>query len=244
MGTGTVQIVGGYKSFDGDSHALSDINLTVEEGDFLAILGRSGSGKSTLLRVIAGLEKLTSGTVEWSNGHGVARPHTGVVFQQALLMPWLTAGENVMLAGRFAAHKKSFQREYAEELLRHFDLERVADRYPDQLSGGQAQRVAIIRAVATRPRLLLLDEPFSALDPAIRADLQSWLANLAAELGITVVLVTHDVDEALLLASRVVLLGPDGRIRREWQPALTAEVRSGNEELRQQILDQYRLVEQ
>jgi sulfate transport system ATP-binding protein len=215
---------------------LTDINLTIDDGEFLAILGRSGSGKSTLLRVIAGLEKLTSGTVEWTGGNGSARPHTGVVFQQALLMPWLTAGENVMIAGRFAAHRKSFERSYASELLRRFELDRVADRYPDQLSGGQAQRVAIIRAVAHRPRLLLLDEPFSALDPAIRADLQSWLATLAAELGITVVLVTHDVDEALLLASRVVLLGPDGRIRREWQP--------GNQELRQEILDHYRLVEQ
>jgi sulfate transport system ATP-binding protein len=215
---------------------LTDINLTIDDGEFLAILGRSGSGKSTLLRVIAGLEKLTSGTVEWTGGNGSARPHTGVVFQQALLMPWLTAGENVMIAGRFAAHRKSFERSYATELLRRFELDRVADRYPDQLSGGQAQRVAIIRAVAHRPRLLLLDEPFSALDPAIRADLQSWLATLAAELGITVVLVTHDVDEALVLASRVVLLGPDGRIRREWQP--------GNQELRQEILDHYRLVEQ
>jgi sulfate transport system ATP-binding protein len=215
---------------------LTDINLTIDDGEFLAILGRSGSGKSTLLRVIAGLEKLTSGTVEWTGGNGSARPHTGVVFQQALLMPWLTAGENVMIAGRFAAHRKSFERSYASELLRRFELDRVADRYPDQLSGGQAQRVAIIRAVAHRPRLLLLDEPFSALDPAIRADLQSWLATLAAELGITVVLVTHDVDEALVLASRVVLLGPDGRIRREWQP--------GNQELRQEILNHYRLVQQ
>jgi sulfate transport system ATP-binding protein len=215
---------------------LTDINLTIGDGEFLAILGRSGSGKSTLLRVIAGLEKLTSGTVEWTGGNGSARPHTGVVFQQALLMPWLTAGENVMIAGRFAAHRKSFERSYASELLRRFELDRVADRYPDQLSGGQAQRVAIIRAVAHRPRLLLLDEPFSALDPAIRADLQSWLATLAAELGITVVLVTHDVDEALVLASRVVLLGPDGRIRREWQP--------GNQELRQEILNHYRLVQQ
>jgi sulfate transport system ATP-binding protein len=215
---------------------LTDINLTIDDGEFLAILGRSGSGKSTLLRVIAGLEKLTSGTVEWTGGNGSARPHTGVVFQQALLMPWLTAGENVMIAGRFAAHRKSFERSYASELLRRFELDRVADRYPDQLSGGQAQRVAIIRAVAHRPRLLLLDEPFSALDPAIRADLQSWLATLAAELGITVVLVTHDVDEALVLASRVVLLGPDGRIRREWQP--------GNQELRQEILNHYRVVQQ
>ena len=236
MGTGTVRIVGGHKRFDADSHALTDINLTIDDGEFLAILGRSGSGKSTLLRVIAGLEKLTSGTVEWTGGNGSARPHTGVVFQQALLMPWLTAGENVMIAGRFAAHRKSFERSYASELLRRFELDRVADRFPDQLSGGQAQRVAIIRAVAHRPRLLLLDEPFSALDPAIRADLQSWLATLAAELGITVVLVTHDVDEALLLASRVVLLGPDGRIRREWRP--------GDQELRQEILDHYRLVEQ
>nr|WP_232004201.1 MULTISPECIES: ATP-binding cassette domain-containing protein [Mycobacterium] len=237
-------MIGGHKRFDADSHALNDINLTVEDGEFLAILGRSGSGKSTLLRVIAGLETLTAGTVEWSGANGVARPHTGVVFQQALLMPWLTAGENVTIAGRFAANKATFQPEYAQELLQRFDLQRVADRYPDQLSGGQAQRVAIIRAVATRPRLLLLDEPFSALDPAIRADLQSWLAVLAAELGVTVVLVTHDVDEALLLASRVVLLGPDGRIRREWQPAVTAAVRTGDDQLRQEILDQYRLVEQ
>lgn len=244
MGTATVRIVGGHKRFDADSHALDDIDLTIDDGDFLAILGRSGSGKSTLLRVIAGLETLTAGTVEWSSANGVARPHTGVVFQQPLLLPWLTAGENVTIAGRFAANKATFQPEYAQELLQRFDLNRVAGRYPDQLSGGQAQRVAIIRAVATRPRLLLLDEPFSALDPAIRADLQSWLAVLAAELGVTVVLVTHDVDEALLLASRVVLLGPDGRIRREWQPAVTAAVRTGDDQLRQEILDQYRLVEQ
>nr|WP_246398876.1 ATP-binding cassette domain-containing protein [Mycobacterium vicinigordonae] len=233
-----MRIVGGHKRFDADSLALADIDLAIDDGEFLAILGRSGSGKSTLLRVIAGLEQLTSGTVEWAEaahgGSASRRPHTGVVFQQALLLPWLTVRENVLLAGRFAA-QKAFQREYAEELLRRFDLERVANRYPDQLSGGQAQRVAIIRAVATRPRLLLLDEPFSALDPAIRADLQAWLDSLAAELNITVVLVTHDVDEALLLASRVVLLGPDGRIRREWRP--------GKDALRQEILDQYRLVE-
>jgi len=166
------------------------------------------------------------------------------VFQQALLMPWLTAGENVLFAGRFSANRKSFQPEYAKELLQRFDLERVADQYPDQLSGGQAQRVSIIRAVATRPQLLLLDEPFGALDPAIRGDLRRWLADLAAELAITVVLVTHDVDEALELATRIVLLGPDGRIRREWQPAGTADAGSGNEELRLQILDHYRVAEQ
>jgi ABC-type nitrate/sulfonate/bicarbonate transport system ATPase subunit len=240
VATGTVRIVDGHKRFGAGSYALAGIDLTIDDGDFLAILGRSGSGKSTLLRVIAGLESLTSGTVEWSSGNGVARPHTGVVFQQPLLMPWLTAGENVLFAGRFAANRKSFQAEYAQELLRRFDLERVADQYPDQLSGGQAQRVSIIRAVATRPRLLLLDEPFSALDPAIRGDLRTWLADLAAELGITVVLVTHDVDEALELASRIVLLGVDGRIRREWRPDGDAT----NDELLQEILGHYRVAEQ
>jgi ABC-type nitrate/sulfonate/bicarbonate transport system ATPase subunit len=242
VATGTVRIVDGHKRFGTGSHALASIDLTIDDGDFLAILGRSGSGKSTLLRVIAGLEELTSGTVEWSTGNGVARPHTGVVFQQPLLMPWLTAGENVVFAGRFAANRKSFQPEYAQELLQRFDLERVADQYPDQLSGGQAQRISIIRAVATRPRLLLLDEPFSALDPAIRGDLRTWLADVAVEIGVTVVLVTHDVDEALQLASRIVLLGADGRIRREWRPA--DEVGAGNGELRQEILDHYRVAEQ
>jgi ABC-type nitrate/sulfonate/bicarbonate transport system ATPase subunit len=240
VATGTVRIVDGHKHFGTGSHALSNIDLTIDDGDFLAILGRSGSGKSTLLRVIAGLEELTSGTVEWSTGNGVARPHTGVVFQQPLLMPWLTAGENVVFAGRFAANRKSFEPEYAQELLQRFDLGRVADQYPDQLSGGQAQRISIIRAVATRPRLLLLDEPFSALDPAIRGDLRTWLADVAAEIGVTVVLVTHDVDEALQLASRIVLLGADGRIRREWRPGSDGP----NDELREEILSHYRVAEQ
>jgi ABC-type nitrate/sulfonate/bicarbonate transport system ATPase subunit len=240
VATGTVRIVDGHKRFGTGSYALSSIDLTIDDGDFLAILGRSGSGKSTLLRVIAGLEELTSGTVEWSTGNSVARPHTGVVFQQPLLMPWLTAGENVVFAGRFAANRKSFRPEYAQELLRRFDLERVADQYPDQISGGQAQRVSIIRAVATRPRLLLLDEPFSALDPAIRGELRIWLADLAAELGITVVLVTHDVDEAVQLSSRIVLLGADGRIRREWRPGDSAP----NGELREEILSHYQVAQQ
>lgn len=244
MGAHTVRIAAGHKRFGADSHALNDIDLTIDDGDFLAILGRSGSGKSTLLRVVAGLEQLTSGSVEWAGDRSADRPHTGVVFQRPLLMPWLTVAENVAFAGRFAAHRGSFQPDYAEALLTHFDLQPVADRYPDQLSGGQAQRVAIIRAVATRPRLLLLDEPFSALDPAIRTDLRSWLAGLAAELAITVVLVTHDVDDAVLLADRIVLLGADGRIRREWRPATNTDGHASGDVLRHDILDHYRTVEQ
>lgn len=234
MGTHAVRIANGYKRFGG-TIVLAGIDLSVCTGEVVALVGRSGSGKSTLLRVLAGLEKLSSGAVTWpADG---ARPQTGVVFQQPLLMPWLTAAGNVVFAKRFAAHRKTFDARYATELIGRFGLDNLADRYPEQLSGGQAQRVAILRAVATRPRLLLLDEPFSALDPATRAELQTWLADLAAELAVTVVLVTHDVDEALTLAQRVVLLGEDGHIRREW---LVNEVLDPAD-LRQDVLDNYRL---
>ncbi|WP_374237902.1 ABC transporter ATP-binding protein [Gordonia sp. 'Campus'] len=215
MGTRAVRITGGRKSFRGHT-VLSDIDFTVDEAEFVAILGRSGSGKTTLLRVLAGLETLTAGTLDWSDDTDAGRPHTGVVFQRPLLMPWLTVGENIGFGRRFAAHRAAFDRAYAQGLLDRFGLAGLADRYPDELSGGQAQRVAIIRAAAIRPRLLLLDEPFSALDPAVRGELQTWLAELTAELAITVVLVTHDVDEAIRLADRVVLLSETGRIGAQW----------------------------
>jgi ABC-type nitrate/sulfonate/bicarbonate transport system ATPase subunit len=229
-GLSTVRISAASKSF-GSIEALRDVDLTIGAGEFLAVLGRSGSGKSTLLRVLAGLEPLSSGTVSWSGDGG--RPQTGVVFQQPLLMPWLTVAQNVAFAGRFGAHRKAFDAVDAEALTSRFGLEALEQRYPDQLSGGQAQRVAILRAVATRPRLLLLDEPFSALDPAIRTDLQGWLADLAAQLDVTVVLVTHDVGEALALAGRVVLLR-DGRLAGQWEPE------GGHlEALRAEIVEQY-----
>jgi ABC-type nitrate/sulfonate/bicarbonate transport system ATPase subunit len=226
VGTDAVRISAGGKRF-GSVEALRNVELTVGDGEFVAVLGRSGSGKSTLLRVLAGLDELSSGSVDWS-GDG-SRPRSGVVFQQPLLMPWLTVTQNVAFARRFGAHRAEFDARDADELTNRFGLQSLAQRYPDQLSGGQAQRVAILRAVATKPRLLLLDEPFSALDPAIRTDLQRWLADLAAELGVTVVLVTHDVSEALTLAGRVVLLR-DGELAGEWRPggrdldALRAEI--------------------
>ncbi|WP_369637735.1 ABC transporter ATP-binding protein [Nocardia sp. JMUB6875] len=212
---------------------LDDVGLAVDRGEFLAVLGPSGSGKSTLLRVLAGLESLTSGTVSWSADG--ARPRTGVVFQQSLLLPWLTVTENISLARRFTAHRHEFDGDYPMTLLRRFGMDGLAGRYPSELSGGQAQRVAVLRAAATRPRLLLLDEPFSALDPATRIDLRQWLSELVAELTATVVLITHDVDEAIALADRIVLLDR-GRIRREWR-----DVRTGGEtaSLRDDILGQY-----
>lgn len=238
MGTDAVRITKGTRLF-GTTAAFREVDLHVTSGEFLAILGPSGSGKSTLLRVLAGLEELTSGAISWAADG--SRPRTGVVFQNALLIPWLSVAENIAFAKRFALHRSGFDDAYVDNLVRHFGLERLSDRYPDQLSGGQAQRVAILRAAATRPRLLLLDEPFSALDPATRADLQSWLANLAAELAVTVVLVTHDVDEALALAHRVILLGDNGRIRREW--TLGDDSVGDHDRIRLQILAQYQPAE-
>lgn len=234
MGTESVRISAGAKRF-GTGTALRDIDLGIDEGEFLAVLGRSGSGKSTLLRVLAGLDTLSAGDIAWSTAGG--RPRTGVVFQQPLLMPWLTVAENVSFARRFAAHRDAFNDEHVAQLLERFGIDSLASRYPDQLSGGQAQRVAILRAVATNPVLLLLDEPFSALDPATRADLQRWLADLAATLTITVVLVTHDVDEALGLADRVVLLGSDGSLHGQWRPR-DADT-DGTAGVRSEILNRY-----
>ncbi|ORV50270.1 nitrate ABC transporter ATP-binding protein [Mycolicibacter engbaekii] len=213
MGTESVRVTQGSKRF-GSVAVLRNIDFSVGDGEFVAVLGASGSGKSTLLRVLAGLETLDGGTVTWHSAGN--RPRTGVVFQRPLLMPWLSVADNVTYARRFAAHRAEFDQARAAELMARFGVDQLADRYPDQLSGGQAQRVAILRAVATNPRLLLLDEPFSALDPTTRTDLQGWLGQLAAELRVTVVLVTHDVDEALRLAERIVLLGADGQLRDEW----------------------------
>jgi sulfate transport system ATP-binding protein/sulfonate transport system ATP-binding protein len=210
------------------------VDLSIAPAEFLVVLGTSGSGKSTLLRVIAGLDHLDSGTIEWNDSEAGERPHTGVVFQQPLLMPWLTVRENIAFGGRFAANRQRFDVSYADDLVERFGLSAVAHSYPDQLSGGQAQRVAVIRAVSIRPRLLLLDEPFSALDPAIRGDLQQWLGDLATELGFTAVLVTHDIDEAITLGSRIALLGRDGKFHREWNAP------GDTDGLRSEILSEYR----
>ena len=192
-----LRLVGGYKRFHDTP-------------------GRSGSGKSTLLRILAGLDTLDAGTIHWTGGGSSGRPHTGVVFQQPRLMPWLTVGENIAYGGRFRPHRDHFDAAHATGLLSRFGLHDLAERTPDQLSGGQAQRVAIIRAVAIGPELLSLAEPFSALEPSIRADLRGWLREVTAELDMTVVLITHDIDEAIELADRIVLLGDTGTIRDEW----------------------------
>ncbi|MGX6509186.1 ABC transporter ATP-binding protein [Rhodococcus sp. SJ-2] len=239
MGTLEVRVAGAYKSFAGRREpVLQGLDLDVPTGEFLVLLGSSGSGKSTLLRIIAGLDHLDRGEIDWPSADGDTRPHTGVVFQQPYLMPWLTVRDNIAFGGRFKNHRERFDITYADELLARFGLSGLAGYYPDQLSGGQAQRIAVIRAVAVRPRLLLLDEPFSALDPATRSDLQSWLGELARELAFTTVLVTHDIDEALRLADRIALFGRGGTVRQQWRIAdVNQDERAP---LRTEILEHYR----
>lgn len=237
MGTVAVRLADARKTYPGRTESVLDgVDLRISTGELLVVLGASGSGKSTLLRVIAGLDRLDGGEIDWDTDSSES-PATGMVFQQPLLMPWLSVRDNVRFGARFARHRASFDPGYADDLLDRFGLGGLAERRVGELSGGQAQRVAVIRAVAVRPRLLLLDEPFSALDPAVRADLQSWLAGLVQEIGCTTVLVTHDIDEALRLGDRIVLIGAGGTVREEF-----TDLRSSAQPdlLRQRIIDRYR----
>jgi sulfate transport system ATP-binding protein/sulfonate transport system ATP-binding protein len=198
---------------------FAEINLEVQVGEVVALLGPSGCGKSTLLRVLAGLEPLTAGRVELaaSAASGVAGLPVGLVFQEPRLLPWLTVAENVALGLRYRTNRAARHAETVEHALADFGLMAVADAYPDELSGGQAQRVSLARSIVPRPTILLLDEPFSALDPAARTALQDWLLGIVHRRRLTTVLVTHDVEEALFLGDRVALMSPrPGRIARIW----------------------------
>jgi sulfate transport system ATP-binding protein len=194
--------------------ALNDVSLTIDSGELVALLGPSGSGKTTLLRVIAGLESPDTGAVrlrdEESTHLSAARRGIGFVFQHYALFRHMTIFENVafglrVLRGSVRPSRRE-TRERVAELLSLVQLESYARMYPDQLSGGQRQRVALARALAVRPSVLLLDEPFSALDAKVRKDLRDWLRRIHNELHVTTVLVTHDQEEALEVADRVAIL--------------------------------------
>jgi sulfate transport system ATP-binding protein len=198
----------------GDFPALHSINLHVKPGEFIALLGPSGSGKTTLLRIIAGLEFQDSGRVLFQGDDVSDTPvgdrGVGFVFQQYALFKHMTVAENVAfgltIRKRRDRPSRAAIRERAEELLRLVQLEGLGKRYPAQLSGGQRQRVALARALAIEPRVLLLDEPFGALDAKVRKDLRRWLRELHAKMGLTSIFVTHDQEEALELADRVVVM--------------------------------------
>ncbi len=202
------------KTFDGTTPVLGGINLTVAPGEIVAIVGGSGCGKSTLLRILTGLDTPSAGRVQL-DGETVRTPHEriGMVFQEPRLFPWLTVGQNV---GFGLSHlTKSARETKVRAVLQRVGLGDRANAWPRQLSGGQAQRVAIARALVTDPEVLLMDEPFSALDAFTRADLQDHLLEIWAgtDPRPTLVIVTHDVDEAVILADRVVVMQPNpGRI--------------------------------
>lgn len=200
-----IDLAGVTKRFDTGLVAVQDVALSVAEHEIVALIGPSGCGKSTLLRLIAGLDHATAGSVEVA-GHRVEGPDrsVGVVFQQPRLMPWLDVRRNVAFGLDGHADGKVDE---VDEVIERVGLSAFAEALPRELSGGMAQRVAIARALVTRPPVLLLDEPFSALDAFTRIDLQSHLLDVWSWYRPTTVLVTHDIDEALVLADRIVVLG-------------------------------------
>ena len=209
----------------GRFQALDDVSFTVREGELLALLGPSGSGKTTLLRIIAGLEHADAGSVLF-DGHDAASRDArdrgvGFVFQHYALFRHMTVCENVAfgLRVRPRAERPSDAAimKKVNDLLALVQLDYLGERYPSQLSGGQRQRVALARALAVEPKVLLLDEPFGALDAKVRQELRRWLRRLHAEIHLTSVFVTHDQEEALELANRVVVMN-DGKIEQDGTP--------------------------
>lgn len=215
---------------------LEDVSLDLHQGEVLALLGASGAGKSSLLRVLAGLQKPTEGTVN-IRGEAVKGPHPrlGFVFQDACLLPWLTLEENVAFGMDFKHQpriSKAEKQARTEAAIADVDLLHARGRYPAELSGGMAQRTALARTLARQPEILLLDEPFSALDPITRREMQQRLLQLTAKYHASAVMVTHDIDEALLVADRVVLMGGSpGEVSGVWantaKPVLSAGSTSG-----------------
>jgi len=205
----------------GDFVALDDVSLEVPGGSLTALLGPSGSGKSTLLRVIAGLEQPDTGRVEISGEDATAVPTrkrgVGFVFQHYAAFKHMTVRDNVGFGLRIRRRAKAEVRDRVDELLSLVQLDGFADRYPSQLSGGQRQRMALARALAVEPKVLLLDEPFGALDARVRRELRAWLRRLHEEVHQTTVLVTHDQEEAMEVADRIAVMD-EGRIQQVGGP--------------------------
>ena len=216
-----LELTGVEMAFDtpkGAFIALDNINLKIRKGEFVSLIGHSGCGKSTVLNIVAGLLQATKGGCVL-DGHEVNSPgpERAVVFQNHALMPWLTVYENVELAVQQVFRKsmgKQERRDWIHHNLELVNMAHAADKRPGEVSGGMAQRVGIARALAMQPQVLLMDEPFGALDALTRAHLQDSLMEIHAQLGTTVIMITHDVDEAVLLSDRIVMMtnGPSATI--------------------------------
>jgi NitT/TauT family transport system ATP-binding protein len=213
-----LEVQGLGKVFDsrrGPVEALRDISFTVRKREFVCVIGRSGCGKSTLIRILAGLETPTAGKllVEGREVQGPG-PDRGMVFQSYTLFPWLTVKKNVMFGlQRIGVDSYNAELE-AMSWIRMVGLAEFADHYPSQLSGGMKQRVAIARALANKPRVLLMDEPFGALDDQTRCTMQSYLQEIWQNVEVTILFITHDLDEAIYLADRILVLDANpGRVQ-------------------------------
>jgi NitT/TauT family transport system ATP-binding protein len=202
------------KTFNGDVVALKGMSLGVNEGDFISLLGPSGCGKSTALRLIAGLLHPTRGRITWSGGQNEG--DLGVVFQEPTLMPWATVAHNVWLPLRLRGQSYASAKDEVLQALRLVGLETFLNAYPRELSGGMKMRVSIARALVTHPRLILMDEPFAALDEITRFKLNNDLLELREKIGCTVIFVTHSVFESVFLSDRIVVMAArPGRVIRE-----------------------------
>ncbi|HTJ97219.1 MAG TPA: ABC transporter ATP-binding protein [Rhodocyclaceae bacterium] len=198
-----------YQSPQGETEALRNINFKVHRREFVCVIGASGCGKSTLIRTLAGLEKQSSGEV-LLDGQPVEGPgrDRGMVFQGYSLFPWLTVKRNVMFGPQMSGNSFDASEREARQWLDLVGLTKFADSYPHQLSGGMRQRVAIARALVNQPRILLMDEPFGALDAQTRCKMQSHLLEIWRNIDITILFITHDLDEAIYLADRILVLKP------------------------------------
>lgn len=212
------RVVKSFSSGAKTTEVLADIRLTIDKGEFVSIIGHSGCGKSTLLNLIAGLTQVTTGAIKLDGREvNAPGPERAVVFQNHSLLPWLTVYDNVKLAVSkvFGSTKTKAQRHaWIMENLDLVQMTHAADKRPGEISGGMRQRVGIARALAMEPKVLLLDEPFGALDALTRAHLQDAVMDIHARLNNTMIMITHDVDEAVLLADRVVMMtnGPAATI--------------------------------
>ncbi|KUO19933.1 ABC transporter ATP-binding protein [Streptomyces dysideae] len=218
MSAGAQVRLEGLKLAFGDMPA-AEVDLDVRPGEIVVLLGPSGCGKSTILRALAGLLTPTAGRAEVDGkpvgGRGGADMACAMVFQEDALLPWRSAARNVEYALKLRGVPRRQRRQEAEELLAQVGLEGFFDHLPGQLSGGMRQRVQLARTLATRPRVMLMDEPFGALDAQTRSEMQQLLVSVWRQYGTTILFVTHDVDEALLLADRIVLLSPRPAVVRE-----------------------------
>lgn len=200
-----------YFSKAGETWAIGDITTTIAKGEFVSIVGPSGCGKSTFLHIIAGFTAATSGRVQLAGG--MTRRNLGYIFQKDTLLPWYTVRHNVGLGPTFAGVRAADKRKKVDALLEMAHLTQFADAYPHQLSGGMRRRVALLMSLANDPQILLLDEPFGALDTHTKTHLHRELIEIWRKLNQTIVLVTHDLDEAVTLSDRVIVLsGPPSRI--------------------------------